>query len=67
MIMKFECEYNMKVKVEVYMPNEHSSTELQDKIREEGQKKLKYFLSGYLLDPDKKVIHENFDFKLKEV
>jgi len=65
--MKFECEYSLTVKLEVFMPKEHSSTELEDRIKEEGQKKLRYYLSGYLLDPNKQIIRDNVSFKLKEI
>lgn len=63
--MKFECEYILKVKVDVYIHPEHSSTELQEKIKEEGQKKLRYYLSGYLSDPDNKIITDEIKFELK--
>ena len=65
--MKFECEYILKVKLDVYMPSDHSSTELQERIKEEGEKKLRYYLSGYLKDPDKKIITDEIKFELKNI
>lgn len=66
--MKFEGEYTIKIKLkDIFMPSDHSSFELQNKIKEEGRKKISSFLSKNLFDPDNKIIQEETSFKLKQL
>jgi len=61
--MKIDCEYSLKVNLEVILPDESTKEEIDRRIKEEGTKKLRYYLSGYLLDPDKKVISDEIKLK----
>jgi hypothetical protein len=66
--MKFECEYTIKIKLnDLYMVEGHSSDELRDEITKRGRENLKKYFNGVLFDPDKNVIFEDTNFKLKEV
>jgi hypothetical protein len=66
--MKYECEYTITIKLsDVYMNPGHSSDELRDKVTLEGKKQIIKYLSGNLFDPEKKIIIEDTNFKLKEV
>jgi hypothetical protein len=65
--MKFDCEYTITIKLnDVYMHPGHSSDELKDKIMSEGKKQIKQYLSGNLFDPEKKIIFDDTNFKLKD-
>ena len=66
--MKFEGEYIIKIKLnDIFMPSDHSSTELKDKIKQEGRKKINSYLTNSLFDPEKKIITEEINFKLKQI
>ena len=66
--MKFEGEYIIKIKLnDIFMPPDHSSTELKDKIKQEGRKKINSYLANSLFDPEKKIITEEINFKLKQI
>ena len=66
--MKFECEYTIKIKLsDLYMTEGHSSDELRDEITKRGRESLKKYFNGALFDPDKKVIFEETNFKLKDI
>jgi hypothetical protein len=45
----------------------HSSDELRDEITKRGRESLKKYFNGALFDPDKKVIFEDTNFKLKDI
>ena len=65
--MKFEAEYSVTIKLDsIYMPPGHSSDELNEVIQQIGRDNLKKYFNGALFDPDKKIIHEDIKFKLKE-
>ena len=40
---------------------------IDKKIIEEGRKNINFYLSGYLFDPQKKIIFEDIKYKLKEI
>jgi hypothetical protein len=61
--MKIDCEYSLKVNLEVILPDDCTKEEIDNKIKEEGTKRLRYYLSGYLLDPDKKFITDEIKLK----
>ena len=61
--MKIDCEYSLKVNLEVILPDDCTKEEIDNKIKEEGTKRLRYYLSGYLLDTDKKVISDEIKLK----
>ena len=61
--MEINCEYSLKVNLQVIVADDCTKEEIDKRIEEEGKKKLRYFLSGYLLDPDKKVISDEIKFK----
>lgn len=66
--MKFECEYTVKINLnDLYIKEEHSSDELREEIIKRGRESLKKYFNGALFDPDKKVIFEETNFKLKDI
>jgi hypothetical protein len=66
--MKYECEYTVTIKLDdVYMREGHSSDELNEKIMLLGKENLKRYFNQVLFDPNKKIIHEDTKFKLKEI
>ena len=66
--MKFECEYTVTIKLnDLYIGEGHSSDELRDEIIKRGREGLKKYFNGVLFDPDKKIILEDTNFKLKDI
>ena len=66
--MRYDCEYTITIKLDnLHMPKEHTEEQLKKKISEEGKMGLRTYLSGYLFDPEKKVIFEETNFKLKKI
>lgn len=51
---------------EIIVPNNISGLELKKKLHEEGEKRLRYYTSGFLSDPDNKVISKDINYKIKE-
>jgi hypothetical protein len=64
--MKLEAEYTITIKLtDIFMSGSVTDDEIKTKVIEEGDKKLRYYLSGYLLDPDKKIINKDVTIKIK--
>lgn len=65
--MTIEAEFIIKIKMpEIIVPNNISGLELKKKLHEEGEKRLRYYTSGFLSDPDNKVISKDINYKIKE-
>lgn len=61
--MKIDCEYSLKVSMDVILPDDYTKDVLDDKIREEGLKKMRYYLSGFMEEEMKKIITEEIKLK----
>ena len=61
--MQIDCEYTIKVNLEIITSDDLPKEEIDNKIKEEGKKKLRYLLSGYMTDPDNKIFTEEIKFK----
>ena len=58
--MIIDTEFTITIKMsDMYLNDNLSEEERIESITKEGEKRLRYYLSGYLLDPDKKIIHKN--------
>lgn len=66
--MRYDCEYTITIKLNnIDMPKGHTEEQLKERIVAEGKMGLRTYLSGYLFDPDKKIIFEDITFQLKKV
>jgi len=66
--MNYKANYTITIEIDdLIMPPDHSSDQLIEKIQYEGKKKLLAYLTGYLFDPDKKIIKEETKFELKKI
>ena len=64
--MKINCEYTLKIKVnEVILSDNINEDKLEEIIKQKGKEALRAYLSGYLFDPDKKIITEKITFEHK--
>lgn len=61
--MKIDCEYSMKINLEVIVSDSATKDEIDNLIREEGKKRLRYYLSGYMFDPSGKILTDEIKFK----
>lgn len=62
--MNIDAEFSIKIKLPgLYVSNKLTSHELKKIIEQEGEKRLRYYLSGYLRDPENKVIEKDINFK----
>ena len=51
------ADFTLTIKLgELFINPNSSDDEIELKLIQEGEKRLRHYLSGYLLDPDKKVI-----------
>lgn len=58
--MILDTEFSLSVKItDMYISDNLSEEEKKDLLIKEGEKRLRYYLSGYLLDPENKVINKN--------
>ena len=65
--MIVDAEFTIKVKISDMIVNHNTSGhELKLKVKEEGEKKLRYYLSGYLQDPNNQIISNEVSYKIKE-
>ena len=65
--MKVSAEFTIKIKIDDFpFPNNVSSHEVKKKLFEEGEKRLRYYTSGFLLDPEGKVISKDIKFEIKQ-
>ncbi len=65
--MKVNAEFNIKIKINDFpFPNNISVHDVKKKLLEEGDKRLRYYTSGFLLDPEEKVITKDIKFEIKQ-
>ena len=65
--MILDAEFIIKIKMsDLYMKSETIAPELRKKIIDEGEKRLRYYLSGYLSDPEGKIVEKDINFKIKQ-
>mgnify|MGYP003353859486 CR=1 FL=1 len=66
--MRYDCEYTITIKLNnLDIQTGHTDEQLKQKIAEEGKRRINAYLSGYLFDPEKKIIFEETNFKLKTI
>lgn len=55
-----EADFTITVKLgELFIMPNSTDDEIKEKLIEEGERRLRYYLSGYLFDPDRKFINKN--------
>lgn len=60
--MKKNVKFTLSVNLfNIFQYSNESDEHFEKRITEEGKKKLRYYLSGYLLDPNKKVFEERIE------
>jgi len=65
--MQVDAEFTVKIKIsDLVLPNNISAFELKKILHDEGEKRLRYYTSGYLKDPEGKVISKDINYKIKE-
>jgi hypothetical protein len=47
-------------------PNNISAFELKSKLLQEGDKRMKYLASGFLVDPEGRAVSQEVTYKIKE-
>ena len=56
------ADFTLTIKLgELFINPNSSDDEIELKLIQEGEKRLRHYLSGYLLDPDKKIILKNLE------
>jgi len=65
--MNIDAEFKLTVKIsDMFILPNLTEEEIKQKIKEEGEKKFRYYLSGYLFDPEGKIIGNEIKYKIKE-
>lgn len=65
--MILDAEFTVKIKMEnLVFPNNISAFELKSKLLQEGDKRMKYLVSGFLVDPEGKAVSQEVTYKIKE-
>ena len=65
--MVLDAEFVVKIQIkDLIVSSNISGFELKQRIMEEGEKRLRYYTSGFLLDPEGKVISKEISYKIKE-
>lgn len=65
--MIIDAEFTLKIKMEnLDFPNNISAFELRKRLLEEGDKRVKFFSSGFLMDPEGRVVSQDITYKIKE-
>lgn len=65
--MIIDAEFTLKIKMEnLDFPNNISAFELKKRLLEEGDKRVKFFSSGFLMDPEGRVVSQDITYKIKE-
>jgi hypothetical protein len=65
--MEVNAEFTMKIKINDFpFPNNISAQEVKKRVLEEGEKRLRYYTSGFLLDPEGKVVSKDIKFEIKQ-
>ena len=66
--MILDAEFTVKIKMEnLVFPNNISAFELKSKLLQEGDKRMKYLASGFLVDPEGRAVSQEVTYKIKEV
>jgi hypothetical protein len=61
--MLVDVEYTVKIKISEFFVNPQLTEDEQiEVLTKEGDRRLSYFLSGYLFDPEKKIITKEINF-----
>lgn len=55
------ARFTISVKLNLVKYSTETDEEYIKRLGEEGRKRLSYYLSGYLLDPDRKIIEEKIE------
>jgi len=64
--MKIDADFTITIKLsDVFMSNDSSDEEIKGRVTQEGEKRLRYYLSGYILDPEQKIINKEVSIKIK--
>lgn len=64
--MLVDAEFIVKIKMtDLFVGSDLVPLDFRNRIVEEGEKRLRYYLSGYLKDPENKVIEKEINFKIK--
>jgi len=65
--MILDAEFTVKIKMEnLVFPNNISAFELKSKLLQEGDKRMKYLASGFLVDPEGRAVSQEVNYKIKE-
>jgi hypothetical protein len=65
--MILDAEFTVKIKMEnLVFPNNISAFELKSKLLQEGDKRMKYLASGFLVDPEGRAVSQEVTYKIKE-
>lgn len=65
--MTVDAEFTLKIKMkDLVFPNNITGIEMKQRLLEEGEKRMRYVSSGYLLDPENKVISKDITFEIKQ-
>lgn len=65
--MTIDAEFTIKIKMSgMFVTDKITGPEIKKMIQQEGEKRLRYYLSGYLLDPENKIIEKEINFKQTE-
>jgi len=65
--MTVDAEFKLTIKInDMVVSNNISGFELKSKIMEEGEKRVRLLCSGFLQDPQGKVIHKDVTYVIKE-
>lgn len=57
---KKDVTYTLKIKIpNIFRYTKETDKEFNQRVKEEGKKRARYYLSGYLFDPTNKIIIED--------
>ena len=65
--MILDAELIIKIKMsDLHVKSDIIAPELRKKIIDEGEKRLRHYLSGYQMDPEGKMVEKDINFKIKQ-
>ena len=65
--MVVDGEFTVKIKIpNMILPDGISWMEVKQRLLDEGDKRIKYLSSGYLQDPEGKIVSKDVTYKIKE-
>lgn len=65
--MIVDAEFTFTVKIQNFpMSDGISWMEMKERLLQEGDKRMRYYTSGFLQDPEGKVISKDVTYKIKE-